>query len=246
MGQQTRWAPVIEEGADTQPAPCLQETQQTGLFAAGSGACRTRGGHGHLTHTSDRTCCSTCNRPGAVRHGKDRASHVARAPSEPCSASDQPSCDTAALECSVEMWMHTAVRESVSSSCRRKARKVERSRVACALMGSARKRELKQLQHNEAEVRELQQLLKSSWRTCSGVRSVWPQLQDQFHKQKGSRIRIRGLPASGTPGVDTRVSIAATLTHSMIQLLSPPRFTGFQPVTSSLSCTHHISHGSSG
>lgn len=142
--------------------------------------------------------------------------------------------------------MHTAVRESVSSSCRRKAPKVERSRVACALMGSARKRELKQLQHNEAEVRELQQLLKSSWRTCSGVRSVWPQLQDQFHKQKGSRIRIRGLPASGTPGVDTRVSIAATLTYSMIQLLSPPRFTGFQPVTSSLSCTHHISHGSSG
>ena len=50
---------------------------------------------------------------------------------------------------------------------------------------------------------------KSSWRTCSGARSVWPQLQDQFHKQKGSRIRIRGLPASGTPGVDTRVSIAA-------------------------------------
>lgn len=89
---------------------------------------------------------STCNRPGAVRHGKDRASHVARAPSEPCSASDQPSCDTPALQCSVAMWVHTAVRESVSSSCRRKAPKVERSRVACALMGSARKRELKQLQ----------------------------------------------------------------------------------------------------
>lgn len=160
---------MLAASADTQPAPWLQEIQQTGLFAAGSGACRTRGGHGHLTHTSDRTCCSTCNRPGAVRHGKDRAI-VARAPSEPCSASDQPSCDTAALECSVEMWVHTAV--SVSSSCRRKAHKVERSRVVCAFMGSARKRELKQLQHNEAEVRELQQLLKSSWRTCSGVKCV--------------------------------------------------------------------------